>query len=414
MPLHRARQLHCHLIAQCNRPRTIRTARFFTLVAAMYSPGTVLFLSSLDLSGNNGDGAVDLDPAAFDQKLRARGPRHLGAPGDSSDSPRNASRRVYQMQIIQAYVPFTMSVVCRVRLIAIFDDPAGAAPFVPLPTEPDTDEGHLDQVPHCALTNEPARPEYILKLYDRRCFSNIRNAEGEQYTEQGARAYHKYLAAGDPAPYFTRWFWDMPGLSEEEDLSESDLGLYEAWLEASAQRMWQKEVAAYNILADLQGRSIPLLFDAVSCSTVFSFSTQTRSHDQVVHRSGLADETRTTSDEDQVHAEAPVSSMERAAEEPFCDRHRVLGILIEYIPGVSLRTFIDRMLRSQGMTKKDVLRELASIGDEALSLVRTIGQYPLVNRDVRIDNMLVRESYVGSLLHNDECGRTRCLEQAGH
>lgn len=327
----------------------------------MYHPGDDLFLFSNTLSSDGRTPLTPTKPVGFDI-----------APG---------LKPIYHVRIVHAYTPFTMAVVCRVRLIGIFETPMAIPPHIPLPL--DTDDSTTTPSP---CTDDPETltngPEYILKLYDRRCFRNVRKEYGctAPYSEEHARAYEKYRQ-GTPAAVFTPYFWDMQGLGDRKD-TETLTRLFEAWLEEDARKTYRKELAVYDLLRDLQGKSIPKLFDTVSCNVPFRFARTT---------SPAAGEERKGQVMDSEHEP---DSQGGTNSSDFVDWNIIHGILIEYIPGPSLRSFIRSCMTSPNHRLRS---ELVSIADEAVAVTVEIGRYPVLNRDIRLDNMLVRESYVSTL-----------------
>ena len=381
-------------------------------ISAMYAKGDTIWLSSGTLSSSD---IQDSTPAGAHAALHS--PSRKGFPLSKRESLAAHPRLIYQMVITHAYIPFTMAVVCRVRLAGVFESPAAVAPHIALPRD-ELDDLARSQSSQINTVLANAGPEYILKLYDRRCFVNVREecAEGRPYSKQNAKAYQKYLN-GTPAPYFTRSFLDMPGLREdddwidEEEWDENELGLLEAWLENDAVKTYQKEVSAYTVLADLQGDAIPTLFDTVSTVTSFICASPTPlSPDNalplisVIETTGIATTQADCANPDDPNAcgadfeRSSVTGSDPDDETrdtlPFVDRHRVHGILIEYVPGPSLRSFVHSAIRSPDTKLR---QELASIADEAVAVVLKISSYPVLNRDVRLDNMLVRAAYVSRL-----------------
>ena len=384
----------------------------------MYTKGDTIWLSSETLTSSD---IQDFTPAVAHAPLHS--PSRKGSPLPKGERVAAHPRLIYQMVVTHAYIPFTTAVVCLVRLAGVFESPAAVAPHIALPPDK-LDDLTRSQSPPLDTGLDIAGPEYVLKLYDRRCFVNVTEecAEGRPYSMKNAKAYQKYLN-GDPAPYFTRAFLDMPGLREdddwidEEEWDDKELGLLEAWLENDAVKTYQKEVSAYTVLAGLQGDAIPTLFDTVSTVTSFICASPTPlSPDNalplisVIETTGIATaqaDCANPDDPNACSADFKGSSVTGSDPDdetpntlPFVDRHRVHGILIEYVPGLSLRSFVHSALRSPDTKLR---QELASIADEAVAVVLKISSYPVLNRDVRLDNMLVRAAYVSSLrLGGDE------------
>ena len=298
---------------------------------------------------------------------------------------------------MHAYTPFTVAVVCRVRVVAIYTSPVDVAPHIPLPPAPEMEEGTpVEQIINTSEfgETEPNGPDYILKLYDRRCFMNVRDDfdNGEPYTEMKARAYRKY-GQGLPVPPSARDHTDMPGYEEEAVESEKNAGLFEAWLEGDARRTGEREVAVYNALVDLQGRSIPRLYDTVWGYTDFKFERN------CVVPGGSTDE----SNHPLQHSKSPAHDQ---LPHVFVDRNRVQAILIEFVPGITLRDFVHAALRAKPGLRRDLAASVASIASEVVGLVLEIDRYPVLNRDVRLDNILIRQSYISTLDLDDKKAET--------
>lgn len=345
--------------------------------AATYRPGSTLYATS---SNHCSGDLCFLEPLAADKTLRKLVPRMFDTSNDNAIPRPQTPPVIYQLRAIQSFAPYTMSVVCRVRLTGVFLEKRAIAPIVPLPADP------TESAADSATDDIPPGPEYILKLYDRRCYGNVRKEYdgGKAYSETKARAYKKYLA-GDPVQSFPREFEEMQGLSGDKVSNETDMGLFEAWLENDAQETRIKETQVYNLLGELQGVAIPRLYDTVSCITSYRFPP--------------------SSDSEQAHADplglqlAKVDSAapDQADPRELVDRHLVKGILLEYVRGSSLRSFIPSLLDSP-LPKEAIVHGIACIASEAVALVLRIGTYPVLNWDWRLDNMLVRDEYLQELL----------------
>jgi len=234
--------------------------------------------------------------------------RTVGADGD------NDGDRIVRLtfEIIQAFVPFTMAVVCRVR---------------PLSIECPNGNGNGSD----RSSTLPA--ECVLKLFDRRGVPNLRAEfdEGRAYDRNRETAYKNYLLDIDkPCHDFDSYpFW----LHEDEE----DEGVFEAYIAHQCETMWTKEVQAYKRMEDLQGHSIPRLLGVVKYS-------------------------------------------------PPGDQLDINGVLLEYVPSTTLRGYITTKLQ-RGPIDRD---EISSVCQEAVDLVKTVRENGVLNKDVRLDNILVR------------------------
>lgn len=127
--------------------------------------------------------------------------------------------------------------------------------------------------------------------------------------------------------------------------------------------MYQAEKTAYERLESLQGRQIPTIFGSVEILGLSSG--------------------RTTD----------------------ADPSRVPGLLMLYIPGVPIRTIIETETEQEG--------RIARIADTAIELTRSIGDFGLLNYDVRLDNYLVNVHTESVWLLDFSFVRRRGLELGG-
>lgn len=228
--------------------------------------------------------------------------------------------------ITHAYDPFTMAVVCRSRPMSIeYTDRNNTA---------DDIRSYL-----------PA--ECILKLYDRRRADNIRAEfdDGKPYTEEKESAYQKYLL--DPNKRYHDFVADLFCSESGSEDSLEDGGAFEAYIAHQCERMWEKEVQAYEKMRDLQDELIPRLLGVVEY-------------------------------------DLPVAVVGNGVPK---DRLVIKGVLLEYIPAITLKQYITYQLRDGLPIDHDAI---AHVCEEAVALVNTIGDHGVLNEDIRLDNILVR------------------------
>ena len=187
----------------------------------------------------------------------------------------------------------------------------------------------------------------VLKLYDRRCLTNTRErrGEGHPWDLHKEREYRRYLAAvaeGSTVP-----------LDFEEPKSGRKLsdGEFEAYLRYIADKMFQTEGATYDRLLPLQGNDIPRCFASVEWEV----------------RIPLEGDTAVT---ETVH-----------------------GLLLEHIPGLSLRDLVRTWTRRQPALPSSVLADLC---DRAVAVIDHTSNFDVLNEDVRMDNFIVREPFFRS------------------
>lgn len=220
-------------------------------------------------------------------------------------------------KIVKAYRPFTMSPVLLVSI--------SSENWFPLPSTA------------------------ILKLYDRRCFTNIRTDfdEGKPWSLDKEQEYRQYLndvstgsaALGDfNSPTF---FWD-------KEVSD---GEFEAYLCHVAQRTFDAERAAYARLHELQGRMVPTLYGDIEYEHVIA---------------GARGDG------------APVTDV-------------VPGLLLEYVSALSLRQLVATWTLRDPPLPNAVL---AALCNEAVRVVDRISDFEVLNEDVRVDNFLVRQEFL--------------------
>ena len=337
----------------------------------MYQPGNLLYLTLQTLIG---DDLPDDTVLAVDTALRARSPQHHKDGGwKETDHPVNLV--TYKMRILHAFKPFTMAVVCHVRLIGIV-----SGSIAPAVNDVDTaTELGRDQATPLAIEGDfTDHLEYIVKIYDRRYIHNPRIIydNARPYSAAKATAYHKLVQAGAPLPNFTRNFCQTPGLASAEHWTDVEDGLFEAWLEHECGLMRRVEIAAYNTLSDLQGKSVPWLFDAVS------FASRTLDVPE-----GVATAVAVQNSEDKS------GWSQGGKHDSSCGGEMTIveGLLLEYIPGPSLQSYVDGLLSLIGRVPCHLFaKDMNNICDEAVRLVREVGKRDILNRDYRIDNIIVR------------------------
>ncbi|EJD50586.1 hypothetical protein AURDEDRAFT_160486 [Auricularia subglabra TFB-10046 SS5] len=192
---------------------------------------------------------------------------------------------------------------------------------------------HLSQAQDATLPSEA-----ILKFYDRRTLINIREnvRQPALWSPERESEYTQWLqdlADGRAQPI------DFAEAVDESDWSLSDLspGCLEGFMQWTAAGMHSREVHAYNVLAALQGDCVPRFYGTLT------------------YRDSLT------------------------------PAYAVPGILIEYIPGPTLRELIATW------TVQTPRAELVRACEAAVDTIERVTQNDtLVNRDVRIDNVVFR------------------------
>ncbi|KAI5895061.1 uncharacterized protein SCHCODRAFT_02535618 [Schizophyllum commune H4-8] len=252
-------------------------------------------------------------------------------------NPTLAGRTSITGKIVEAYRPFTMSPVLLVSI----------------------------PPPAASLENGPPLPSTaIFKLYDRRCFTNIRTDfdEGKPWSLEKEKEYRQYLddvSNGSATPLD----FGSPTFFYDNDVSD---GEFEAYLRYMAQRTFDAERSAYERLQELQGKILPTLYGAVEYEAVIP---------NVRDGSGTVTE-------------------------------MVPGLLLEYVSSLSLRQLITTW-RTRDPPLPDSI--LAAVCAEAVRVVDRVSDFEVLNEDVRVDNFLIRQEFLTSYAQS---GDTATLDGA--
>ncbi|EJD40536.1 hypothetical protein AURDEDRAFT_90941 [Auricularia subglabra TFB-10046 SS5] len=196
--------------------------------------------------------------------------------------------------IVHAYHPFTMSAVLRVQ-----------------PGKADLPQ------------------DLILKLFDRRFMNNIREDEDPpaDWSPEKDADYAQWLqdltiGKEQPTDFEDSTLWDREEVTGER---------FEGFLQHEALKFYAQEVAAYDVLSELQGDLIPRFYGTVA------------------------------------YRDIP-------------------GILLEYVPGPTLREIVATWT---ARTPRLPDAELARVCEAAVSVMGRIAwRYEIINLDVRIDNFI--------------------------
>ncbi|KAI1783132.1 hypothetical protein LXA43DRAFT_956618 [Ganoderma leucocontextum] len=198
----------------------------------------------------------------------------------------------------------------------------------------------------------------ILKLYDRRCLVNNRETydEGEPWSLDKEREYQRYLddvatGAVARADFASPRYW-------RDDRFISD-GEFEAYLQHTAQKVFHAELATYERLRALQGSKIPRLYGVVEY--------------EVVIPDACSDGSAVT--------------------------ETVPGLLLEYIPSLTLRELIATWTARDPPLPNGTL---ATLCEEVVKVVDRVSDFDVLNKDVRMDNFLIRQPFLASSSHGGE------------
>ncbi|KAI8992801.1 hypothetical protein BD414DRAFT_482257 [Trametes punicea] len=189
----------------------------------------------------------------------------------------------------------------------------------------------------------------IVKLYDRRCVSNTRDDfdDGKSWSLDKEREYRRYL--DDVATVsVTQGNFDNPTYLWDNVLSD---GEFEAYIQHQSQKMFNAERTTYERLRDLQGKIIPELYGLVEY--------------EITIPNARGDESVVT--------------------------HTVSGLLLEYISSLSLRQLVATWKARDPRLPNEVLVTLC---EDAVRVVDRISDFDVLNEDVRVDNLLIREPFI--------------------
>jgi len=221
-------------------------------------------------------------------------------------------------RIIRPIRPFTSSCILQVVLL----------------TSDDASNAHL-----------PSEQPFILKLYDRRFASNTREQRKlAQWTPEREEALVTFVRSGQLEAFLATV--DEWSLATRDDLDEAQK---ETVIAHYYRELPVSEIAAYELLQELQGDDIPVLYADVRLDFVKT-------------------------------ASGNLSSSREETKNEFLE---IKGILIEYIPGFILEDVETQAPESAW----------PSICEQAVSTVNKIGDYGVLNKDVRPTNVIVRAKH---------------------
>ncbi|KAF6826914.1 hypothetical protein CPLU01_09394 [Colletotrichum plurivorum] len=197
----------------------------------------------------------------------------------------------------------------------------------------------LDGSAKGAACAEPmTAPTAFLKLYDWRFANQLRDDQGIGPWDRNAEAgYTKFVSSGGIESFLRRLSADESFREETED--EWDAGQNEAFLATQSLQMYHSETAAYAKLGDFQGKLAPHFLGAVV--------------------------------------------LQAAAPQGVHDRHQehfqIRGVLLQYIQGFSLSK----------LDPHEPPSSWQDIVDQAVQIVRVLGDNDILNADVRPENFIV-------------------------
>lgn len=200
-----------------------------------------------------------------------------------------------------------------------------------------------------SIENHPSRA--FLRLYDRRFTNQLRrDYKLKEWTASLEQTYVESVQNGAVAEFLHK-LHSVPNFQNDTE-NDWDDAHNESYMADELFTLFRAEVAVYNAPHEQQGKSVPKLFMAINLGLHTGA-------DPAIHP----------------YATPLVSSLDF---HPFM----VKGILLQYIDGCSLRHVPERCPRS---TWQDTV-------NKAVSIIRLMGDYNILNRDVRPDNFMVPPS----------------------
>ncbi|KAK3361612.1 hypothetical protein B0T24DRAFT_641995 [Lasiosphaeria ovina] len=182
----------------------------------------------------------------------------------------------------------------------------------------------------------------FLKLFDRRFSKQLRRNGGiDPWTQDKESAYVQSIQNGSVNQFLNN-LHTVPRfrIDTEEDWDDAE---NEAFLADESLRLFTTEYTAYDRLSNHQGRSIPRLVAAVD-----------------------------------IDIAPPSPGLAPTAEGDF-EPFKVKGIILQYLEGLNLWDIVKHCPRSSWQ----------GIVDQAVDITRMLGEYGILNRDVRPENFIV-------------------------
>ena len=205
----------------------------------------------------------------------------------------------------------------------------------------------MSSVLHVSLSAaSPLPPDAVLKLYDRRCLTNIRRRWNDRtpWNPHKEHAYRTLLASVQSKNAV------LPNFAEDDILRVRERGLsdgeLEAYLHFEANDMFESECKAYDELKPLQGKYVPKFYGVVEWEVTIPTSGG-YAVTEVIH-----------------------------------------GVLLEHIQGQSLRRFVETWAARQPPLSQSLFQEVCN---QAVAVIDCASRFNIINEDVRLDNFIVRE-----------------------
>lgn len=192
-------------------------------------------------------------------------------------------------------------------------------------------------------SSPPFKGHFILKLYDRRFATQLRNdEEASPWSPEIESEYNEFVYDGRASEFFdlcsAKFRDDDEYWVDDEHREMWNREQHEAYLQYLCRRTYNTESDAYSLLHDMQGKHVPRLFARLLLR----------------------------------------SSDSSAAHEMYLD---CPGILLEYIQGFPLTDLADNAPE----------KDWQYICEDAIRIVHLIGDRGICNRDVTTRSFIVRE-----------------------
>lgn len=194
--------------------------------------------------------------------------------------------------------------------------------------------------------------EVVLKTFDRRFLRGVRDIweEGRDWSTQKEGAYRRYVddVTRGLLPAFDRHAFEKE-VRDQGDDEELPQGKFEAYTRLLAESQYEVEREAYERFSSLQGKEVPKLFAVAKVAI------------------GISDGNSTSPD-------------------------TFPAILLEDVrPSLTLRQLIETWTARRPLLPNEVL---FGVCEKAIEAVDVCSDFDLVNDDIRMDNILVREPFL--------------------
>ncbi|KAM0548324.1 hypothetical protein ACHAO7_006749 [Fusarium culmorum] len=180
----------------------------------------------------------------------------------------------------------------------------------------------------------------FLKMFDRRAAVDLRDEKrADPWSENNDNEYAKGVQSGKVATFSEQLHWNVPYYVEDGD-SDWDEAEDEAFIDDEERKLYEAEIAVYDRLKEYQGICIPKILATVKL--------------------------------DIPPPNAALTAQQR-------ELHQQKGLLLQYLPGPTI----------QEMIVETPDAPWRNIVDQALKIVSILGDHDVLNKDMRLENLIV-------------------------